>query len=212
MEPEFYYPPVIYPEVTPLHDSQMDTRENRRRNLQALMDQEFGRGARGAQSRLAERLDKAQSLISRYLAPPGKPGAKDIGEDFAREVEKKFCLTRNSLDVEPGEFLVSAHRIHDDRVEEQACSYERGAAASAESGNEDSSDVRFSLKPPTPKSPGSRSEAAPSTLETIRGLFDRVTPRTRSVVKKIEVLAEQGRLTDEDMDLLEQIIERFNKR
>lgn len=76
----------------------MDIREVRRHNLKKLMDDKFGLGARGAQSRLAEMLGKPQNLLSRYLAPPEKSGSKTIGEDFAREVETAFGLARYDLD------------------------------------------------------------------------------------------------------------------
>lgn len=76
----------------------MDIREIRRINLKKLMDDEFGIGARGAQSRLAERLGKPQNFISRCLAEPEKPGSKTIGEDFAREIEDQFGLDRYALD------------------------------------------------------------------------------------------------------------------
>lgn len=76
----------------------MDIREVRRHNLKKLMDDKFGIGARGAQSRLAEMLGKPQNLLSRYLAAPDKSGSKTIGEDFAREVEVAFNLPRYSLD------------------------------------------------------------------------------------------------------------------
>lgn len=76
----------------------MDIREIRRTNLKRLMDAEYGVGARGAQSRLAERLGKPQNFISRCLAEPDRPGAKTIGEDFAREIEDHFGLGRYSLD------------------------------------------------------------------------------------------------------------------
>lgn len=76
----------------------MDIREIRRKNLKKLMDDEFGIGSRGAQSRLAERLGKPQNFISRCLAEPGKSGAKTIGEDFAREIEDQFGLDRYALD------------------------------------------------------------------------------------------------------------------
>lgn len=76
----------------------MDIREVRRHNLKKLMDDTFGLGARGAQSRLAEMLGKPQNLLSRYLAAPEKSGSKTIGEDFAREVEAAFRLPRYSLD------------------------------------------------------------------------------------------------------------------
>lgn len=77
----------------------MDIREVRRHNLKALMDREFGVNARGAQSRLAEKLEKPQNFISRCLAEPERSGSKTIGEDFAREIEKKFSLSRYALDV-----------------------------------------------------------------------------------------------------------------
>lgn len=80
----------------------MDIREVRRLNLQKLMDSKFGTGVRGAQSRLAEMLGKPQNLLSRYLSSPEKAGAKTIGEDFAREVEKAFKLPRYSLDALEG--------------------------------------------------------------------------------------------------------------
>lgn len=90
---------VIYFLVTESDDAKMDLREKRRRNLGILMDREFG-NARGAQTRLAEKLDKPQNFISRCLAEPGKAGAKTIGEDFAREIEDAFQLERYALDGE----------------------------------------------------------------------------------------------------------------
>ena len=77
----------------------MDIREVRRHNLKKLMDKEFGLGARGAQSRLAEKLKKPQNFISRCLFEPEKNGAKTIGEDFAREIEEAFGLARYVLDA-----------------------------------------------------------------------------------------------------------------
>ena len=77
----------------------MDIREVRRHNLKKLMDKDFGMGARGAQSRLAEMLKKPQNFISRCLFEPEKNGAKTIGEDFAREIEEAFGLPRYSLDA-----------------------------------------------------------------------------------------------------------------
>src|SRR5690554_2084871 len=93
------YRMVIYLSVIGMDDPAMDIREVRRRNLKALMDREFA-GVRGAQSRLAEKLDKPQNFISRCLADPGKAGAKTIGEDFAREIEIAFGLDRYALDSE----------------------------------------------------------------------------------------------------------------
>lgn len=80
----------------------MDIREVRRHNLKKLMDKEFGLGARGAQSRLAEKLKKPQNFISRCLFEPEKNGAKTIGEDFAREIEEAFGLARYALDAPMG--------------------------------------------------------------------------------------------------------------
>lgn len=81
----------------------MDIREVRRHNLKKLMDTEYGVGARGAQSRLAEKLKKPQNFISRCLFEPEKNGAKTIGEDFAREIESEFGLARYALDAPIGE-------------------------------------------------------------------------------------------------------------
>lgn len=77
--------------------SGMDIREIRRQNLKALLDREYA-GVRGAQSRMAERLDKPQNFISRCLADPARAGSKTIGEDFAREIEEAFSLDRYALD------------------------------------------------------------------------------------------------------------------
>lgn len=78
----------------------MDIREIRRRNLAKLMEREFG-NVRGAQSRMAERLGQHQSFISRCLAAPDSSGAKTIGEDLARSIEKEFKLPRYALDKDP---------------------------------------------------------------------------------------------------------------
>lgn len=81
----------------------MDIREVRRHNLKKLMDSTYGVGARGAQSRLAEKLKKPQNFISRCLFEPNKNGAKTIGEDFAREIEIEFGLARYALDAPIGD-------------------------------------------------------------------------------------------------------------
>lgn len=81
----------------------MDIREVRRHNLKKLMDSTYGVGARGAQSRLAEKLKKPQNFISRCLFEPNKNGAKTIGEDFAREIEIEFGLARYALDAPMGD-------------------------------------------------------------------------------------------------------------
>ncbi|MWV17537.1 XRE family transcriptional regulator [Pseudomonas sp. L-22-4S-12] len=76
----------------------MDKNEIRRTNLQALMDREYGVAQRGAKAKLAKRLGKQADYISRCLYPPGKEGRKNIGEDFAREIEVAFKLGTYSLD------------------------------------------------------------------------------------------------------------------
>jgi len=76
----------------------MKLHDVRKANLRKLMDQEFGAGTRGAQSRLAEKLDKPQNFISRCLGPSDRPGAKTIGESMAREVEEAFGLPKYALD------------------------------------------------------------------------------------------------------------------
>lgn len=103
----YQYREVIYPAVTLAENFAMDIRDVRRSNLRALMDKEFGIAARGAQSRLAEKLGKPQNFVSRCLADPDRPGAKTIGEDFAREIEEVFRLPRYAMD-EPGYFSGAA--------------------------------------------------------------------------------------------------------
>lgn len=76
----------------------MDIRDIRRQNLNTLLEREFA-GVRGAQSRMAEKLNKPQNFISRCLASPERKGAKTIGEDFAREIETAFGLQRYALDI-----------------------------------------------------------------------------------------------------------------
>lgn len=77
----------------------MDLNEIRRRNLRALMDRTYGRNTRGAQSRMAEALGKPQNYLSRCLYEPDKKGAKNIGEDFAREIERAFKLEQYAMDA-----------------------------------------------------------------------------------------------------------------
>lgn len=42
-----------------------------------------------------------------------------------------------------------------------------------------------------------------------RALFDRMTPRSRTLVARILEMEAQGALTDEDIQMLEKIVERF---
>jgi len=78
----------------------MDIYEARRTNLRRLMDATYGINARGAQTRMAERLNKSQNYLSRCLADPQASGFKKIGEQFAREIEAEFGLRRHSLDFD----------------------------------------------------------------------------------------------------------------
>jgi transcriptional regulator with XRE-family HTH domain len=43
-----------------------------------------------------------------------------------------------------------------------------------------------------------------------RALFDKATPRSQAIISRINALEAQGKLTDEDLQLLERIIERFS--
>lgn len=62
---------------------------------------------------------------------------------------------------------------------------------------------------------GSVQPSAPSEAETAervkvgRALFDRATPRSQAVLNRIAALEAQGKLTDDDIHILEKIIERF---
>jgi hypothetical protein len=76
----------------------MEITDIRRQNLRDLMDRTYGLNARGAQTRIAEALNKPQNYISRCLYPSEKDGAKNIGEDFAREIEETFNLAKYAMD------------------------------------------------------------------------------------------------------------------
>lgn len=87
----------------------MEIYEIRRSNLRRLMDATYGMNARGAQTRMAETLNKSQNYLSRCLADPKSSGFKKIGEQFAREIEAKFGLERHALDFEV--FLAEHDRL-----------------------------------------------------------------------------------------------------
>lgn len=76
----------------------MDINDIRRSNLRLLMDRTYGLNARGAQTRLAEKLDKSQNYVSRWLADPEKEGSKNISERGARQIEEAFDLPTYSMD------------------------------------------------------------------------------------------------------------------
>lgn len=77
----------------------MDKFEIRKANLQILIDRVYGEGVWGAKAKFAKQLDKAPDYLSRLLYPKGKPGAKNVGEDLAREIEHAFNLPQYSMDM-----------------------------------------------------------------------------------------------------------------
>lgn len=64
----------------------MDKYEQRRTTLQALVD-ELGRGGIAS---IAQQIGKDASYVSRMLYPPGKSGAKRIGEDTAEALARAY--------------------------------------------------------------------------------------------------------------------------
>lgn len=87
----------------------MEISEIRRENLRALMKQRFD----GKQARLADALGKSANYISRCLSTaPSSAGSKNIGEDFARDIETKLGLERYQLDrkgMQPAPFKVESN-------------------------------------------------------------------------------------------------------
>jgi SOS-response transcriptional repressor LexA len=82
----------------------LDKYEIRRLNLLRLKREQCGDNA----TRLAERIGRANTYVSRMLYPEGKAGKKRIAEDMAEVIEKAFSLPKGWLDgqdknnVEPG--------------------------------------------------------------------------------------------------------------
>lgn len=76
----------------------MDKHLNRKANLQLLIDRTYGVGKHGAKTAFAKTIDVQPDYLSRCLYPPGKKGAKRIGEDIARRIEKVYELVEYSLD------------------------------------------------------------------------------------------------------------------
>nr|WP_305882556.1 helix-turn-helix transcriptional regulator [Pseudomonas sp. NFACC05-1] len=101
------YPRGIYLLVTVTDDLRMEISDIRRENLRALMKQRFD----GRQARLADALGKSANYISRCLSTaPSSAGSKNIGEEFARDIEAKLGLERYQLDqkgMQPAEKVVS---------------------------------------------------------------------------------------------------------
>ena len=87
----------------------------RRQNLVSLCKNR----AEDNQSQMARDLGKAQTLINRYIT-----GSKDVGDDIAREVEKRYELPFGWLDnLHPSnreEALLNAFRGADDLTRQAA--------------------------------------------------------------------------------------------
>lgn len=74
----------------------MDKYRNRRENFKKLIHQRF---KKGPITRASEILNKPASYISRCIWDPEKNQARNIGEVFAREMEKAFGLIEYELDA-----------------------------------------------------------------------------------------------------------------
>ncbi|HWH86181.1 MAG TPA: S24 family peptidase [Pseudomonas sp.] len=81
----------------------MDIYEIRRANLRALVKKKFN----GRMAGLAEAVDRAHSYISRCLTDNEKH-RKNIGEEFARDLENRLGLLPLALDKPEGEGLASS--------------------------------------------------------------------------------------------------------
>lgn len=85
----------------------MDKYENRRRNLQALLDER----CEGKAAILANKIERSPSYVSRMLYPEGKAGKKGIGEDIADVIEAAFNLPKGELDTPPEQFNPSGDGV-----------------------------------------------------------------------------------------------------
>lgn len=81
--------PVMYPHSNTGSNTPMDIYEIRRKNMRALAT------AIGGAKALSDRLDKQESLISRWI---GKTAKKRIGPNVSREVEESFNLLKGWMD------------------------------------------------------------------------------------------------------------------
>lgn len=82
-----------------MHICRMDKHDIIKANLQALIDHVYGTGARGARTPFARRIGRQSDYISRCLNLTGKAGAKNIGEDLARAIEREYGLPPYSMGV-----------------------------------------------------------------------------------------------------------------
>lgn len=74
----------------------MNVRERRRENLKRLIDERY----EGKTGRLADALGKKRPTIYRLFAESDGAGARDIGEDLAREIERVHRLPMHWMDVD----------------------------------------------------------------------------------------------------------------
>lgn len=146
----------------------MDMHEIRKQNLRAIMVSRF----EGKQALLAAALDRPANYISRCLSTSSVPNnRKNIGEDFAREIESTLGLERYQLDLPS-----------------------LGADASGPAG---------------PLSQAARSTTA--TMDALSRVKGKATPRSLSVIRRIEKAAQQGSLKEADLVVLEGIVARFEE-
>ena len=130
---------------------------DRRVRLRRLVNERFG----GNQAELARAVGRSPSLVWQYLS-----GHREIGEKFARHVERCLGLPRFWLDRED----------------------ERGEKAHAALAG--SADIE----------------------REIEELLPAATPRSKAALRKIAQAARNGKLSERDLELLEQIAERFSTR
>lgn len=101
----------------------MKIAEIRRNKLQRILEGACGHESWGCKTKLAHRLAKNVSYVSRCLPDMIEPHRKNIGEAFARHIEHTFDLAPYSLDRQdfayPSEIAVdSQHLIAPDTHEQ----------------------------------------------------------------------------------------------
>lgn len=91
------------------HDEHMDKYEQRRAALKKLADS-LGRGGI---TKIADKLGKQASYVSRMLYPEGKEGFKRIGEDTVDELDRAFpgWLNKEQSPIE----IIQGITLHKDR-------------------------------------------------------------------------------------------------
>lgn len=102
----------------PMSQIDYENRRHRALELLALCD--------GVRVRLADRIGKDASYVSRVLSEPGAPGHKNISEEFIRASALAFDLTPGWFDMAPGTEMPDAG---DGRVSLLSLVKNRGAAS-----------------------------------------------------------------------------------